>query len=271
MPSAAQARQVPWVAAIKGYGASIDATQKSVTIHYHIDTSGRSLSTSQLPIASGATPPGFAGGLPILAGVRGPAQTINFVEATERLTQPQSYASFLERQSKLKRQAGFDLNALVAMLTGDMSVESNTHTTIARVQVSDPSAVSAMLAKLTKAPSDAFTKGSRTSSLGGGLYSVKEPKQTLTLGVIGDELVLGRATPAELRTYAKAPATPATGATGSMAFQIGLSELLKIALKHAPSPVEQAVINRLGALSGSASATTAGLTGVAAIGVKSAG
>jgi hypothetical protein len=270
-PAAAQARQVPWVAAIKGYGASIDATQNSLTIHYHIDTSGRSLSTSKLPIASGSAPPELAGGLPVLAGVRDPAQTIGFIEAAQRLTQPKSYASFLARQAKLKRQTGFDYNALVSNLTGDLSVESNTRTTLARAQVSSPSAVSAMLAKLPKAPTSAFTKGSRISSLGGGLYSVREPKATLTVGLIGDELAIGRATPAQLRAYAKAPGTPATGATGSAAFRIGLSDLLKITLKHAPSMVEQAVIDRLGALTGSASATTAGLTGVATMGVKGTG
>jgi hypothetical protein len=45
-PSAAKAERVPWVAAIKGYGASINASQTSVVIHYHVDTTGKSLSTT---------------------------------------------------------------------------------------------------------------------------------------------------------------------------------------------------------------------------------
>jgi hypothetical protein len=267
MPSAAKARQVPWVAAIAGYGASISATQKTMTIHYHVDTSGKPLSTSQLPIASGSTPPDLAGGLPILGGIRDPAQTISFIEQAQRLTSPNANVSFLNHEAKLKRQTGFDLKTFVTSLTGNLSVESNTHTTIGRAQVSDPSAVSADIAKLAKAPHDAFTHGSRVTSVGGGLYSVKEPKQTLTFGLIGDELTIGRASPAAVRAYAKAPATAAAGAAGSFAFQIGLSELLKLVVKRRIPPVEQAALNRLGLLSGWASATTTGLTGTATVGV----
>jgi hypothetical protein len=267
MPSAAKARQVPWVAAITGYGASISASQKAMTIHYHVDTSGKPLSTSQLPIASGSTPPDLAGGLPILGGIRDPAQTISFIEQAQRMTNPKSYASFVSRQAKLKRRTGFDLNSFVASLTGNLSIESNTHTTIGRAQVSDPSAVSAELAKLAKAPRDAFAKYSRVSSLGGGLYSVKEPKQTLTYGLIGDELTIGKASPAGVRAYAKAPATAAAGAAGSLAFQIGLTELLKLVVKHQLPAVEQQVLARLGSLTGSTSATTTGLTGTATVGV----
>jgi hypothetical protein len=267
-PTTAKARRVPWVGAIKGYGASISAGPAGLTIQYHVDTSGSPLSTSQLPIASGSTAASVTGDLPIQAGVRDPAQIIDFAEAATQTTSPASYAQFLKHLTTLKQKTGFDLNALVAMLTGDLNVESDTHTTIARAQVSNPSAVASMLASLAKAPAGALAKGSHLASLGGGLYSVKTSKQALTLGVIGDELAVGKATPAQLRTFASAPTATATTSTGSVTFRIALAELLHITLKHPPSATVQQLYNLLGDVTGSASATTSGLTGTATLGFK---
>jgi hypothetical protein len=265
----AKARRVPWVGAIRGYGASVSAGPAGLTIQYHVDTTGRSLSTSQLPIASGSTAPSVAGDLPIQAGVRNPAQIVNFAEAAAQVNSPASYAQFLKHQTTLKQKTGFDLSALVAMLTGNLNVESDTHTTVARAQVTSPSAVAGMLAKLAKAPGGgALTNSSRLRSLGGGLYSLKTSKQTLTLGVIGNQLVVGKATPAQIGSFASAPTTAASGATGAVTFQIALADLLHITLKHPPSATVQQFYSLLGNITGSASATTSGLTGTATLGFK---
>jgi hypothetical protein len=267
-PQTAKARRVPWVAAIKGYGASISAGQAGLTVQYHIDTSGSSLSTAQLPIASGSTAPAVAGDLPIQTGVRDPAQIVDFAEAAAQATSPVSYSQFLKHQATLKRKTGFDLSALVAMLTGDLNVESDTHTTIGRAQVTNPSAVAAMLAKLAKARSGALSKGSKLTSLGNGMYSETTSKTTLTLGVIGNELAIGKATAAQLRAFAAAPTATATEATGAVTFRIALTDLLHSTLKHPPSATLQQLYSLLGDITGSASATTSGLTGTATVGFK---
>jgi len=155
------------------------------------------------------------------------------------------------------------------MLTGNLNVESDTHTTIARAQVTSPSAVAAMLTKLANAPNGgALTNSSHLSSLGGGLYALKTSKQTLALGVIGNQLVIGKATPAQLGSFASAPTASATRATGSVTFQIALADLLHITLKQPPSATVQQFYSLLGDITGSASATTGGLTGTATLGFK---
>src|SRR5437764_1204825 len=63
-PRAAKARRVPWVAALRGYAASINASSSGLTLQYKLDTSGAPLSSSQLPIASGLATPSLAGALP---------------------------------------------------------------------------------------------------------------------------------------------------------------------------------------------------------------
>ena len=78
-PSAAKAQEVPWVAALRGYAASITESAAGLAFHYRLDTTGRSLTTSDLPFAGGSTlHPVFAGTLPIVAGVRDPSQIYQF-------------------------------------------------------------------------------------------------------------------------------------------------------------------------------------------------
>jgi hypothetical protein len=269
VPGTAKARRVPWVAAIESYGASIDATARAMTIHFHLDTTGRSLSSSQLPLAAGSSPPGVAGSAPIQMGLRGVSQLVQFLEATEQATEPARYARFAKRAGTLKRRTGFDLNTFVAMLTGTLDISSDTKTTIGRVGVSDPASVTAMLKKLAAAPSLAFSKDTRLHPLGGGLYDVHEPSSSdLTMGVVTDQLLLGRATPGQIRAFAKAPAGTVPGATGAVAFRVALQDLLHLTLKGAPSPAAQQLLNILGNVTGSVSATASGLDGAATLAVK---
>lgn len=73
-PSAAKSRRVPWVAALRAYGASISAAPSGLTIQFHLDTTGKALSASQLPIASGSAAPGVAGNLRAQAPIRDRSQ-----------------------------------------------------------------------------------------------------------------------------------------------------------------------------------------------------
>jgi hypothetical protein len=268
-PSAAKARRVPWVAAIRGYGLSIGSSPTGVTIKYHLDTTGSALSASQLPIASGSTAPKTAGDLPVQAAIRDPAQIVDFILATLRQTNPAGYARFLAKEATLRRRAGIDLGSLASRFSGDMNVESDTRTTLARAQVSDPSSVAQILLKLTKpGTSGSASKRAALSPLGGGLYSITSSKPQVTVGVIGDQLVVGRATTAQLHAFAATPPATASSGTGSVTFRIALAQLLQITLKKAPSPLAQQMLSRLGDLTGSAGATTSGLTGTATLALK---
>jgi hypothetical protein len=267
-PSAAKARLVPWVAALRGYAASISATTSGLTFQYRLDTSGGSLTAAQLPIASGGAVPSLAGSLPIDVGIRDPAQVFTFVEAAEQETSPASYASFLKRQAAVQRKTGVNLNSLLGLLSGDLIIESDTHVTMGRAAVSNPAAAAHALAKLVSVPTSVFTHARSVTRAGGGLYRINEPGTTVTVGVIGNQLLVGKATPAQLRAFAAAPATPAAGANGALAFRIALIDLLRIGLKKAPSQTEQVILGLLGNVTGSTAASPSGLTGSATLGLK---
>jgi outer membrane murein-binding lipoprotein Lpp len=265
----APARKIPWIAAIKGYGASVDFSPSGLTIQFHVDTTGRSLTSSQLPLADRSTQAGVAGSAPIQVGLRNLTQPIRFIEAAVQASAPAQYSTFTARVGRLKSRAGIDLNAFIATLTGNLAVSSDTRTTIARVGVGNPSAVKGMIDKLAGAPSLAFSKDTRIHTLGGGLYSVHETSGTdLTVGVVGNQLLLGKATPAQIRTFARAPDSSVSGATGALSFRIALLDLLHLTLKQAPSPAAQQFLKLLGDLTGSASATTSGLNGTAKLALR---
>jgi hypothetical protein len=264
-PNAATARQVPWVGAITGYSASMSATQHAVRIAYHVATAGRALSVSQLPIASGTSAPGIAGTLPIGFGIRDPAQIIAFIADAIQTTQPAKWAKYRRQVAALQKRSGVDVASLGKMLTGQLNLESDTHTTIARTQVTDPSAVRSDLAKLVQART---AKGARVTPLGGGLYEVRSGTTHVTVGVIDGQLVVGKATVEQLRAFAAAPASSASAGTGSVSFRISLASLLQTALKRAPSPLAMQLIGMLGDITGSAEASTDGLTGTVSVPVK---
>jgi hypothetical protein len=266
-PSAAKARQVPWVAALRGYATSISADSSGLTFQYRLYTTGRPLTPAQLPLAPAATPPSLAGTLPISAGIEDPAHIVAFAEAAEQASSPAGYAKFLKRQATIRAKTGVDLNSLLKLATGSLLISSDTRATMGRVGLSNSAAATSGLAKLMTQPRSVFDKATSVRHLGGGFYAIRESHQTITVGVVGNQLLVGKATPAQLRAFASAPASSAPGTQGSVAFRIALIQLLNITLKQGIPKTAQTVLGSLGDITGWAAASTSALTGSATLAV----
>lgn len=265
-PSAATARRVPWVAAIRSYGAAVTASSEGLSIDFRVDTSGGKLSAAQLPIAAGSTAPAPAGPAPIEVAIHDPSQIVTFAENVAQAVDPSGYQRFLGNEATERSKLGIDLPGLTKLLTGDMSVASNTQITAVRAAVSNPAKVAQTLAKIAHAPRSIIHKP--VVPVGGGFYAIDEGTFTLTLGVAGNQLLVGRATPAQLRAFAAAKTNPVAGAQGSVAFRIGLIELVELALHQAPPTIVQPILSSIGDLTGSVAATPDALTGHATLAVK---
>jgi hypothetical protein len=268
-PSAAKARAIPWVAAIRGYGASISASSTGLNVSYRLDTSGRTLSEDQVPLTTGTTPPNLVTSLPIAVGIENPAHIFSFAESAVQATNPAQWAKFAKRQAQVRAKTGVDLTSLIKLATGSLIISSNTKVTGARAEVSDPAAATSTLSKLVTLPSAALGKGTTVSKAGGGFYTIKQRGSApIEIGVVGNQLVIGKATPTQLKAFAASPTSPASGAKGSLAFQIGLAQVIALTQKHAPSQVARTILDSLGNITGWASASTSALTGSATLAVK---
>ncbi len=266
-PSAAKARRVPWVAALTGYAVTISANSTGLNFQYRLDTSGGHLTQAELPFAPSSSP-SLAGTMPITVGIQDPAHIVQFAESAAQAVNPVSYAKFLARQANARKKTGVDLNSEVGLLTGSLIVASDTHTTMARAEVSDPSTASSDLAKLAGAPKDVFSKATSIKSLGGGFYEVRESGTTLTIGVVGNQLVIGKASTSQLRSFAASPTTPAAGAQGSVAFRVALVDLLQLGLKQGTPKIAQSILSSLGDITGWMSSTSSATSGSATLGVR---
>ncbi len=266
-PSAAKARQVPWIAALRSYATSISANSSGLTFQYRLDTTGQQLTEAQVPLAPATVPPTVAGTLPIATGIEDPAHIVAFVESAQQASSPVSYAKFLRRQATLRAKTGVDLNSLLKLATGSLMISSNTRATMGRVGLSNPTAAASALSKLMTQPRSVFNTPTSVHRLGGGFYAITESHQTITLGVVGSQLLVGKATPAQLRSFAAAPTAQAAGAQGSVAFQIALIQLLKITLKGALPKEAQGALGALGDITGWAAASPSALTGSATLAI----
>jgi Protein of unknown function (DUF3352) len=268
-PTVATARRIPWVAAFRGYAASVSASSSGLTADFRLDTTGGPLTSAQVPFAAGSSAPSFAGNYPITVSVHDPTQVAAFVESAAHAASPQGFAKFLARDAAVQKKTGASLNSLLKLLAGDLIVASDTNTTMGRVQVSDPAAAASNVSKLLSTPQSVFSKRTKASKAGGGFYKVTEAKGTTFLvGVVGNELVVGKATPAQLRTFAVAPTTSAPGTQGTVAFRVALVELLRLTLGGSMPSSIAPIISSLGDVTGWMSSSPSGVTGRATLAVK---
>ena len=264
-PKAATALKVPWVEALKSYGVAFSGSSRQVSFAFRVDSTGKTLSDDQLPIANGSDSPGLAGSLPIQASLRDPAQVYDFILDAERAADPSGYQKLQTDEARAKTRTGVDLDQFLHSLTGDLDVTSDGHTTIGCLPVS--AAGAATFEKLLAAPG----QGSTSRPLGQGFYAVTEKAGTRFVGGVADhQLVIGNASVAQLRAYAQTPRTPGSGASGALAYHIALGPLITLATAHSgtPDPIVQRLVSMLGDLSGSVQATPQALTGSATIPLK---
>lgn len=266
-PSTAKARLVPWVAALRGYAATVGASPTGLSFDFKLDTSGRALAANQVPFASGTGTPNFADSMPITVALENPAHLVSFIEGVEQTTGAAGWAKFERNQAKLRAATGADLNSLLKLLTGELILSSDTHTTMARAAVNDPASAASILSKLVRAPHGLLNSTSSVARRGSGFYAIKSPSETITLGVVGNQMVVGKASVAQLRSFASAPTSPAVGARGSVAFRVSLSQLLHLAMSSSVPKVAEQILSSLGDVNGEVSAAPSGITGSASLAI----
>jgi hypothetical protein len=265
-PQAAKARQIPWVAAIKGYAVSINPTSNGVSVDWKVDTTGRQLTAAQLPLAAGSAAPALASGEPGSLGIRDPAQIATFVLFAVQAVNPTTYQGLQAALGALRRGFGIDVTGALGQLTGDLITAGEGPVSLIRAGVSNPAVVSKTLANLqTHIRSFSATTGMKR--LGDGFYEVTNPSLTFVIGLMGNQLVAGNASPAKLRSFATKPTMP-SGGHGAIAFSESLQQVLKLTGALVPSTEAQLILSQLNDFSGWIANTPSALTGHAVVTIK---
>lgn len=263
---AAQARQIPWVAAIKGYGVAINAASDGLSLDWKVDTTGRQLTAAQLPLAAGSTPPALAAREPGSLGIRDPAQIATFTLSALQAADPNNYAQFQAALGALRNGFGIDATGALGQLTGDLITAGEGSVSLIRAGVSDPTVVNQTLANLQK-HIHALSPTTNMKPLGGGFYLLSTSSATVAVGVVGKQLVAGNAPPARLRAFAAEPTKQSDG-HGAIAFSESLQQVTKLTGALVHSPQAQLILSELKDFSGWVANTPSALTGNLRVTIK---
>ena len=233
-PSAADARRVKWIAALRQVGATVTAKDNAIDIDFRARTEG-DLSDDDLPIATGdEAPPVIKRPGEIGLGIRDLAHIVHFAENAGQAIDPSGFGDYERAKKTIDKQLGVSLDDdLIAQLTGNVSA------TVAldggfgvRADLKDPQQFERTLAKVADVlPSFAKGAGFGTVGLskpkaGQKFYALAQPDgDAVIFGVVGDVLVVANDAK---RAAAVAAAEPADvpGANGSVTMSADAEQLV---------------------------------------------
>jgi hypothetical protein len=269
---AGQATKVPWVGALRQFGATASAQDNGVAIDFQVQTQG--LKEADLPIASGASaPPVVKRPGEIGLGIRNPQQIYNFAISALQTVNPKQFGQFVAAKQQIGTKLGVDIDKdILGQLTGNASISivpNANNKFAARADLKNPAAFKTALAKAAKglpALAKQFGGGSVAVSApkgGNGFYALADRKtrQRLIFGVVRNSFVVA-SDPARAGAIATQSASTVAGAQGSVVLDLDLRTLVNQQLqKRGLPPVLQAFTGSLGDLVGYLKADTNSLRG----------
>jgi hypothetical protein len=166
----------------------------------------------------------------------------------------------------LRRGFGIDATAALAQLTGDLITTGQGAVSLIRAGIGNPALISRTLANLQK-HIQSFSPNLRMRPAGGGFYLLTSPSITFAIGVVGNQLVAGNASPAQLRAFATSPTKP-SGGHGAISFSESLPQVLKLTGALVHSAQAQLILSQLKSYSGWIANTPSALTGHVVVTIK---
>ena len=198
--STAAARRVDWIDALTTFGATGRIEDDRLAIEFRVNTEG-DLADDDLPLASGAeSPPVIGRGPEVGAGIRNPAQTVQFAETVAQAISPSGFAEY--EQAKQQIAQGLDVNIdedIIGQFTGDMSVAVDVRdgSFAVRSELADPREFEQTLSRLVRII-PTFAEGAGLGEVGVSrprgdedFYAVAdEDGDGIVYGVVDDVFVL---------------------------------------------------------------------------------
>jgi len=223
-PSASQARQVKWVAALRTLGVTGSATDNAISFDVNVKTDPLNLTDADIPIATGDQSPGVLGNRgELVFGLRGVSQVVQFAQGVAQTISPGSFGDFARAKATIGQQLGIDVDKdVIQQFSGDTSVAIGLDGNFAaRAELQDPTAFTKTLAKLAQvAPEFANGVGFQGAKLtkSRGLYKLtgKGKSKDVYFGVVNNVFVIATQ-PARIAQLASQTPKPVDGAKGAFA------------------------------------------------------
>ena len=123
---AAQARRVPWLAALGPFAFTVRAADDGVHVAFRADTSNGPLADADVPLATGAAAPQVQGSGDVLVGIRDLSHLVAFVQRAAQAVSPAGFAQFSADKARIRDRIGVDLDRdVVGQLTGSATVTTD--------------------------------------------------------------------------------------------------------------------------------------------------
>jgi len=152
-PEAKQALKSKWVRAVRTAGVGLSFGDNELTIDLTVNTESENLTDEDLPIAPGSDSPQVLDrASDVGAGLRDPAQLLEFALATAKSVRPGEFSSFTIARRQVERQTGVDLDEdVLGQIEGDLALSIDLDGKFgARAALKDPVKFERTLAKLGK-------------------------------------------------------------------------------------------------------------------------
>lgn len=269
-PGTAQARRVPWVAALRRYGFAVTAADSGVGLEVRADTSGRRLEDVDVPLATGENAPRLADTGQFAVGLRDLAHVFTFALRAAGAVDPEGTTRFRASLQALKGFADVDVERdLVGQLRSDATFTTDLLRAYAlRATAKDPAALTRALTRLERVMPSALEgagiSGARVSRVAAGLWTVSQAGSVVgAYGVLDDQFVAGTGTPDALRALAARPAGVPEGARGAMTLRVpgSVTGGLVAAQLRLSGGLAAVALGRLGDLTGGVTFSPEGVRG----------
>jgi Protein of unknown function (DUF3352) len=258
-PGAAQARRVPWVAAVRDYAFTLTGASDGVTMDARVRTDGSKLSDADVPLAPGDATSQLAQLPGPAVGVRDLAHVVAFAQRAAQAVNPTSFGDFERAKAQIRAGTGVDLDRdIVGQLASDATVTLAPGNRVAlRAHARDPLALRRSLQRLERVAANgiagAGALGARVQRVGPAAWRVFQRGRLIgAYAVSGSEFVAGNLDLAALRRVAAAPTAPVPDAKGSVSVRVPAGYLRAFAQGQLglPRNVAAAVLAKLGDLRG---------------------
>jgi hypothetical protein len=243
---AARIADTRWARSLSDGAAVLTTSGNELRVPFRVGADPVGLKPSDLPIATGATPPRARGSAPLTIGVRDPAHTLAFARAAGLLPA-------LDVLDKLPGIIGPDLNDLGPNGTVTSPTLDLAHVTM-RSEPAEPRIWAARLFGIEALAGKVGFSGGRVEKDDGAYTVTADGKLVARVGVYGKALILSNDERANLAAAAAAPAAPTPpGAAGALTARLRSSVLA--------TQIPALVRDRLGDVTAWARAELTGITG----------